>query len=517
VVNSITGEPVRRAVVAALAEEDSHIVRSTQTDADGRFVLPSMPAGKFPLTASKRGFRTAFYDEHDEFNTAMVTGDGQDTGNLLFQLTPGAVLHGVVTGDGGDPVEGANVLLFQRKTGSQAEPQAGAPGGNIRQVDAAMTDDTGAYEFSDLAAGEYLLSVTATPWYAMHPQPGALRRTADDPGASLDVAYPVTYFDSTMDEAAATPIVVAGGDREQADINMHAVPALHLKVAAVRKGGGGIVRPELRQMVFGVQVSAESTGSVDTFRTGTVEFDGVAPGHYQLTQGDPARIVDFDATTSQEVDPGAGTPAMSVSGTLRTAAGAAVPDNLALLLEPSEGASGHPGIGQSPMQTNAHSGQFHFEAVPPGLWNLSVINTGKPFAIVSITADGTSSAGGRITVRDHPVTVAATVSQASVRVQGFARKDGKACPGAMIVLVPRQPAAYQELVRRDQSDSDGSFSLRDVPAGQYSVIAIEDGWKLDWMQRENLSRYLPAGIPVTVSDSTGAIVPLSGPVPVQSR
>ena len=40
------------------------------------------------------------------------------------------------------------------------------------------------------------------------------------------MAYPITYFDSTPDEASATGIVLAGGSREEADFNLHAVPAL---------------------------------------------------------------------------------------------------------------------------------------------------------------------------------------------------------------------------------------------------------------------------------------------------
>src|SRR5579863_6685761 len=58
VVDAVTGEPVRRATVAALAEEDSHMVASGQSDSDGRFLLDHLPAAKYPLTASKRGFRT---------------------------------------------------------------------------------------------------------------------------------------------------------------------------------------------------------------------------------------------------------------------------------------------------------------------------------------------------------------------------------------------------------------------------------------------------------------------------
>jgi hypothetical protein len=73
------------------------------------------------------------------------------------------------------------------------------------------------------------------------------------------------------------------------------------------------------------------------------------------------------------------------------------------------------------------------------------------------------------------------------------------------------------LSRRDQSDSDGSFSLRDVVPGQYTVVAIEDGWELDWAEPQVIARYLPSGIPVTVSDKSGKLVMLSAPVPVQSR
>src|SRR5579863_3088564 len=119
VVNSATGEPVRRATVAALAEEDGHMVRSAETDADGRFTLDRLPPGKYPLTASRRGFRTAFYDEHDEYNSAIVTGPDQDTTHLVFRLMPGAVLRGVVTDDAGDPAENASVMLFRRDNRSE--------------------------------------------------------------------------------------------------------------------------------------------------------------------------------------------------------------------------------------------------------------------------------------------------------------------------------------------------------------------------------------------------------------
>ena len=62
---------------------------------------------------------------------------------------------------------------------------------------------------------------------------------------------------------------------------------------------------------------------MDAIQTGSTEFDGVAPGHYELTQGDPPRVVALDANVSQQVESGAGVPAYAVSGTLQTEAGAA--------------------------------------------------------------------------------------------------------------------------------------------------------------------------------------------------
>ena len=124
-------------------------------------------------------------------------------------------------------------------------------------------------------------------------------------------------------------------------------------------------------------------------------------------------------------------------------------------------------------------------------------------------------AGNQITVKDRPVSVVASVSTAVMRVQGFARDGSKGVAGAMIMLVPRQRSAYLALLRRDQSDSDGSFSLRDVPAGQYTVVAIRDGWGIDWTDRETIARYLPQGVSVRVSDQAGGVVRLVAGVAVQ--
>ena len=502
--NSVTGEPVHHATVSVLAESDNHTIATTVTDSDGHFALVNLPAAKYQLTASRRGFRTAFYDEHDEFNTAIVTGPDQETESLIFRLTPGSVLRGVVTADGGDPVKDADVMLFRK-------PQAHKPGGRIAQAGSTITDDNGAYEFANLAPGEYLLAVKAEPWYAIHPSQS---RPPNDPSAALDVAYPITYFDSTSDESQASPIVLSGGNREQADFNLHAVPALHISLVTPRNDDGSSPSPlpTLHQSIFGARILSETTSASTNSKQGFIEFSGVAPGRYELALPDPPRVVDLDAAVSQQVDPAAEIPTVAVAGTLQTVSGSALPGETTVTLDSLD-----PAHREKPIQTTCIQGAFKFESVPPGSWQLSAINSGSLLPIAAISSGSRARAGDRVTVRDRPLSLTVTIGLGETRIEGFARINGKGMPGVMMVLIPNSRPAWQALIRRDQSDSDGSFSLRDAVPAQYNVVAIQDGWALDWTDPQVLTRYLPAGIAVTVTGSSGKLITLDRPVPVQTR
>jgi hypothetical protein len=514
VVDSTSGQPLRHATVAVLSEEDSHTIAAVESDDDGHFSLDPLSAAKYQLTASKRGYRTAFYDEHQDYNSAVVTGPDQETDNLTFRLVPNAILRGTVTTEGGDPVEQARVMLFLKA-------RNGKPDGRTVLAANTSTDDTGAYEFSDLATGDYQLAVVAEPWYAMHrsrrdslnqPANAGDSAGANDPAASLDVAYPVTYFDSTTDEASASRIQLAGGSRVEADVILHAVPALRIVVDTPRKQDGSIARAELRQTVFGAVIGAESAGFLDSIQTGSTEFDGVSPGHYELAQGDPPHIVEMDATASQQVDPTLGTATLAVRGTLRTTSGAPLGDDCNVILNSIDGAQSRNTVGAVCVRD-----AFTFPSVPAGQWLLTAFSGGKVLSITAIETGTRVHAGNLIAVADKPLSVVVDVSQNSTRLEGFARRDGKGVAGVMVVLVPRQITALDSLVRRDQSDSDGSFSLRDVVPGEYTVVAIQDGWELDWAEPQVISRYLPGGVAVTVSDSSGKVLKMTSPVPVQDR
>jgi uncharacterized surface anchored protein len=505
VVNAITGEPVRGAAVALLTVEDSQVVASIESGDDGQFAMDSLSAAKYQLTASKRGYSTGFYNQHWEYNSAVVTGPGQDTGHLVFKLSPAAVIYGVVNGDGGDPVDGASVMLYEK-------PHRHVPGERIEQVQTAQTDDTGAYEFAGLEPGDYLIAVKAKPWYATSPNTAGEPSQETEAQAALDVAYPVTFFDSTTDESSAATITLATGAREEADVSLHSVQAVRIAVAVSQRGNGSLAQPILQASAFGNNMPLDDPQVIEPGQGGGVmQLGGLPPGHYELTQGDPPRLVELDASSSQQVDPTAGVPTQTVSGVVQTAPGVLWTGRGVIVLQPAVGA----GPGVAPAQVDG--GSFKVDNVPPGSWLVEVMGQDTQVPVLAVgSRGGRAQAGNRVTVEDKPLSLVVAVSAGNTRLEGFARKDGKGVAGAMVILVPKDPTAIAELARRDQSDSDGSFALLNVAPGDYTLVAVDDAWGMDWFDPAVISRYLPHGMAVTVKDKSDKVQHLAEPLPVQA-
>jgi hypothetical protein len=118
-------------------------------------------------------------------------------------------------------------------------------------------------------------------------------------------------------------------------------------------------------------------------------------------------------------------------------------------------------------------------------------------------------------VNNRPLSLTVTIAQGKTEIDGFAFKDGKGHAGEMIVLVPRNPEANLAEFRRDQSDSDGSFALRDVVPGDYTIVAIDNGWDLAWARSEVISPYVAGGTAVHVPEAAGPLIRLNAPIPAQ--
>jgi hypothetical protein len=99
------------------------------------------------------------------------------------------------------------------------------------------------------------------------------------------------------------------------------------------------------------------------------------------------------------------------------------------------------------------------------------------------------------------VRMAIILSKGIGEITGTALRQDKGLSGVLVLLVPENPQTHLALFRRDQSDSDGTFALHQVVPGRYTLLAIENGWDLEWTNPRVLRRFLPKGQSVVVEPS----------------
>jgi hypothetical protein len=516
-VSATTGAPLDRAeVTLSTSGSDSRQIAAASTGETGSFRFRGLPAGKYLLQAARRGYISAGYMEHEGFFTAIVTGPGLTSQNLRFELKPKAVISGVVTDESGEPVQNAQVRLWR---------VAHFTGENQYVRDQTeMTDDTGVYEFNNLSPGTFYVEVTATPWYAAFSRrtlDGGRNFPPDDeqPRSPLDVAYPLTFYANATDSDSATPLIVRPGDRIEANVSLHAVPALHLRIRLGPSPQGPeshfLSAPQLNQENFGITEYAELGQSFIVPSGGELVdvISGIPPGHYTLRasgeHGLEGAGIGLSLSSSQTLEmSGIGTSSAALSGKLAMASGAKLPEHTVLSLR--DLGSPQPG-GAIPVDAD---GNFRLEGLAPGSYRVQVFSPGEVLSILQSAASGAEAHGATLLMGSDPALFAATLVSGSANISGFAQRDGKGFGGAMILLVPQNAADNPDLYRRDQSDSDGSFRLSRVVPGDYTLVAIENGWTLDWARPEAIAPYLAGGLKLRVVQGQKT-VELTQAVPVQ--
>ena len=497
VVDSATGNPVPRATVTTQISSDELIVVA---ESNGSFRFEGIPPGKYRVYATAPGYIREGLNQHGSFFTGVVVGPGIDSEHVVFRLHPQAVVHGRVTEDRGQPVRHAAVMLYH--VSSESPPQ-------VSMVNSTQTDDLGEYRFAHIPAGAYFISVQCNPWYAQT-SPRFAARNSDSASferlgngytsakidSALDVVFPITFYPGVTDEHSASPFNLSPGDTQQADISLRAVPAVHLRVTNLPVNQNGVPGVGASRKIFG-SLPAGISMSVSQISPGEFEFAGLPPGDitFFLNSDEPnglSRVLEASVADGATLDASRIPPPASVSGRVIFPSGSPeISDGNVILFMRDNNAS--PAI---PLRKD---GSFSSSPMDPGSYHLLVQLSNSSGFIQKISASGAKLRGREISIgAGAEVKLNIALAEGVGQISGFAVLEGHSAPGVMVLLLPDSPENIDDDSRMDQSDSDGSFLLGSIVPGKYRLLAIQDGWNLDWRDPAVLKPYLTKALPLQI-------------------
>src|SRR6267143_1665821 len=206
IVNLVDGQPVAGAEVIITSTQRRDETMQVLTAADGRFAFDHVSPDKYSLAAHREGFVAQAYQQHDQYSTAVAVGPGLISEDLTFPLTPDGSISGTVFDEENELVRAGEAILFTRTTG------------------------TGANGFHLQASPQEAVSFSPDGQSNSHVALDSSERLDSQAPAPLDVTYPTTYYPNVTDSENAAPIQLHPGERATADVNLRAVPALHLRI-----------------------------------------------------------------------------------------------------------------------------------------------------------------------------------------------------------------------------------------------------------------------------------------------
>ena len=300
VVDAVSGKPIPEAMVllngrSPLAQAGGGRAApappapptAVLTDSQGRFFYASLQPGMYTAQVQKNGYAPA------PFGPIELAADERvlDWRLKLAKLTG---LGGTLRDETGDPAVGVDVALFRRTVvnGRQSWQYAG------RQ----RTDDKGAYRFSGMNAGDFVLcacgrdpipfdpllltTLGSEPIQLMNVAARALSLGAD--AVSLDNTlrtWAPTYYPNSASLARATRITLAAGE-DKTGIDMNLAMVRSTRVSGRVLGAVGPVTAGSIQLVPEADAEAGmrilSLSPMLAQPDGRFDFTMVPPGQYRL-------------------------------------------------------------------------------------------------------------------------------------------------------------------------------------------------------------------------------------------
>lgn len=454
VVNSVTGEPIRRALVQVGAS-------FAFTGPDGHFQMDGVPDGQAYATAQKPGF---FNLEGAQQSMATV---GSSTNEVLVKLMPEAKLQGRIVDEDGEPIEGLQVqLMGEQIVGGRKEWQDRAR---------ASTDENGTYRIENLMPGLYLLRTEVHPVFGF--------RNARMTGQYRQEAYPARFYPNSPDMSAAQPLDLKPGEQGEADLALSPVRAFAVS---------GSVSPAPDHVGISIEDSSgqeTQMGARFDRRKGRFSFLAVPAGTWTII------------SRSQEMQD------QSYYGEQAITVGASDIEGVQVLMQPLypikvhvvnalEGDSPGMQVQLVPEQRRGRRGMFVatpekensqeqlvFNGVPPGKYNISA----QPFGMRCVEAavsGNTDLAQNELVVPAGPPAppISITLGNDCGTVSGTVRATEGSANGT-VLLVSNSLLTQPKIA---QIQRGGSFTFQNLSPGEYHVYAISSIEGLEYGNAEAL-------------------------------
>ena len=504
VVNNVTGEPVRHALVqiANLPGAPPAML----TNSDGHFQFEHVPATDILIQARKPGFFNEQELHPDSVPQSQVPHVDRNVSDLVIKLFPEGIVFGRVATVKGAPLEDTPVRAFQLRVmdGRKRWMQTGQ----------AMTDEDGQFRIGNLLSGQYVLAAGPT-FDVGHMR---VRRSS----ALRQEQIVTSYYPGVPELEASTPVNVVSGQQQQADFFLKPEPVF--KVSGTVTGTAAGVSGGLQFITR----SGETLTAPVSLEPQTRKFTAEVPaGTYLVTaryadtggnqlEGNLAITVNSDV---ENVVLALGSPlVVPVQVEERATEGSGNSNNANKVTDIAQGGSveffsggiRHKVAGRrirmSSVQVrlissenrlqaeefqadsssndglfavrNFTSGRYTVDLQANGLWYVQSARSGNVDLLREELVIGT----GR---RPDPIEI--VLRDDGANLSGTIQVDGQAAPGAVLVI-PEQAGPSQ--IRVVRAAPGGEFLADRVPPGDYKLLGVDSLVGFEFRNPEVLGPYL---------------------------
>jgi hypothetical protein len=275
--------------VGATSFAQTQYGRVLTTDAEGAFVVSSVPYGNYVAEVAPAGYADADAFFAGPSRRTMQVTDANPAATATFTLSRLGTLEGTVVDDTGQPQRDHAVMVYRRRT------EFGPP--TLPEVGRALTDDDGRFRFTHVTPGSYIVGidfrVTTSP--ASTTDLGGFRVVVED-GARRQRQVEVS--DGRIITTAST---YAPGVTSFADAEIHSLEAgqqltgvtITVKKQVGARVSGTLTGPPGTTAHVGLRLVAHGADGIDrsvfgnaaltvTDASGHFTFLGVVQGRYDL-------------------------------------------------------------------------------------------------------------------------------------------------------------------------------------------------------------------------------------------